>query len=71
MRRITISVADDVPDLVAIEKVRRVIENGRMSDDGKCYCYLTSFEVSKIVVVAHLTRTGNDAFHVYDKRTMG
>lgn len=38
-----IKVNDNIDDLTAITPVKRVIEQGKISDDGNSYCYLTLF----------------------------
>jgi hypothetical protein len=64
-RRITITVADDVTDLIALDYVRLVVAHGRVSY-GNTYCFATTFP-DGVVVAAHRTRTGSDAFHVYSR----
>ena len=39
----TIKIEDDIPDLVAISLVKEVIEQGKISNNGTSYCYLTVF----------------------------
>ena len=45
MAKIHIDIRDDIAPEVALECVKMVIENGKISNDGKQYCYLTSFNV--------------------------
>ena len=45
MAKIHIDIRDDIATEVALECVKMVIENGRISNKGKQYCYLTSFNV--------------------------
>ena len=37
----TIKIEDNIPDLVAISLVKAVIEQGKISNNGTSYCYLT------------------------------
>ena len=39
----TIKIEDNIPDLVAISLVKEVIEQGKISNNGTSYCYLTVF----------------------------
>ena len=39
----TIKIEDDIPDIVAITLVKEVIEQGKISNNGTSYCYLTVF----------------------------
>ena len=40
----TIKIEDGIDDLTAISLVKKVIEQGVISDNGNSYCYLTCFE---------------------------
>ena len=40
---ITIEIKDNIDDLTAISLVKQVIEQGKISNNGNSYCYLTSF----------------------------
>lgn len=39
----TIKIEDGIDDLTAISLVKEVIDEGKISRDGKSYCYLTLF----------------------------
>ena len=39
----TIKIEDNISDLVAISLVKEVIEQGKISNNGTSYCYLTVF----------------------------
>lgn len=39
----TIKIEDSIDDLTAISLVKEVIGEGKISNDGKSYCYLTLF----------------------------
>ena len=39
----TIKIEDDIDDLTAITLVKQVIEQGKISNYGNSYCYLTLF----------------------------
>jgi hypothetical protein len=47
MEKIIVKNHTDLPITSVMELVKIVINNGRISNDGKQYCYLTSFEVDK------------------------
>lgn len=40
----TIKIEDNIDDLTAISVVKKVIEQGKISDDSNSYCYLTLFD---------------------------
>lgn len=44
--KIHIDIRDDIPDAIALKCVLEVVENGRVSDGGKSYCYATHFQTS-------------------------
>ena len=39
----TIEIKDNIDDLTAISLVKQVIEQGKISNNGNSYCYLTTF----------------------------
>ena len=39
----TIKIEDSIDDLTVINLVKQVIEQGKISNNGNSYCYLTSF----------------------------
>ena len=39
----TIKIEDNIDDLTAITLVKQVIEQGKISNNGNSYCYLTLF----------------------------
>ena len=39
----TIKIEDGIDDLTAVSLVKQVIEQGKISDNGNSYCYLTMF----------------------------
>lgn len=45
MQRITIDIEPAVTTSMAVEMVRAVISQGRISEDGLSYCYATTFNV--------------------------
>lgn len=51
----------------ALRAVQRVIRNGRISDNGKCYCYVTVFPELQVAVMAKLLKVG-DSFKVVDSK---
>ena len=40
----TIKIEDNISDIVAISLVKEVIEQGKISNNGTSYCYLTLFD---------------------------
>ena len=40
----TIKIEDNIDDLTAINLVKQVIEQGKISNNGNMYCYLTLFD---------------------------
>lgn len=46
MQRITIDIEPVVTTSMAVEMVRAVISQGRISDKGRSYCYATTFNVN-------------------------
>ena len=47
MSKIIIKNQSEIDDISVLTLVQRVIKNGRISNNGKQYCYLTSFEIEK------------------------
>ena len=44
--KIHLDIRDDIPPTVALQCVLEVVKDGRVSDDGKSYCYATPFRTS-------------------------
>lgn len=65
MNKIIIHYKDTKPT-DALEYVSKVIEQGRISDQGECYCRASVFK-DGTEVLAELTKRGNDVFRVYGK----
>lgn len=40
----TIKIEDNISDIVAISLIKEVIEQGKISNNGTSYCYLTIFD---------------------------
>lgn len=55
----------DIPDAVALRCVLSVVEGGRVSNEGRSYCWLTVFDtrVGRVAVNTAWPRKG-DVFHV-------
>jgi hypothetical protein len=68
-RRITINIAEDVSDHDAVSFVADVIAMGRISNDGKQYCFGVVRNLDdprgQLSCGSHITRGGADAFHVW------
>ena len=60
----TIEIKDNIDDLTAISLVKQVIEQGKISNNGNSYCYLTMF--GDICVETRLYRK-SPCFRVYTK----
>ena len=44
--KIHLDIRDDIPPTIALECVRDVVADGRVSNNGKMYCYATQFYTS-------------------------
>lgn len=53
-----------IDDVLALWYVQQVIEEGRVSDTGTAYCYLTVFNTN--IVVNAKRNKKSDTFLVYD-----
>ena len=60
----TIEIKDNIDDLTAISLVKKVIEQGKISNNGNSYCYLTLFD--NICVETRQYRKSS-CFRVYKK----
>ena len=60
-----IHVADDVLDLNAADCVAAVVRQGKISNDGKSYCYITSFKTGLVVATLGTKPNGTTSFRVY------
>lgn len=52
-------IIDNQSDLTmeeALEYVLTVVQQGKISNNGKQYCYVTTFKKSEIVVVSYLNK---------------
>jgi len=65
MGKLIIENRTDMPDLEAMWYVMEVMRDGRVSNDGKQYCYATVWKHSKIVVYTDLNKK-SDRFVVED-----
>ena len=64
----TIKIKDNISDLVAISLVKEVIEQGKISNNGTSYCYLTVF--GNICVETQQYRK-TPCFRVYKEENKG
>lgn len=62
-KRININIYDGITDSAAISFVSQIIEGGRISGNGKSYCYGT-VSSSGIQCSAEVNKSGSDSFHV-------
>tara|TARA_R110000796_G_C14286681_1_gene403433 strand:+ start:119 stop:334 length:216 start_codon:yes stop_codon:yes gene_type:complete len=67
MGKLIIKNQSSLSDRDAMRIVGRVIEEGRMSDDGKAYCYLSIYNLlpNKVAVSARLNKS-SDTFTLWD-----
>ncbi len=63
MGKIAVTFEDNIDPQEALSYVKKVVGQGRISNNNKQYCYLTTFE-SGIHVSAGISKT-QDSFHVY------
>ena len=47
MSKFIIKNQTEIDDIYVLTLVKKVIADGRISNNGKQYCYLTSFEINK------------------------
>ena len=66
MSRIIIQNDSSKGDYKALRMLLNVIGDGRVSNDGKCYCYVSVFPKEKLAIYADVTRKGTDKFIVRD-----
>lgn len=65
--RIIINVEDDIAPAVAAYRVASVVGEGRVSGNGECYCYATTF-TDGAAVYAVRRKSGTDVFYVRKDR---
>ena len=66
MNRIIINNLTNASDEEAIALVEAVIKQGKISNKGKQYCYVTTFKSGQ-AVSTDLTKKGSHVFHVYQQ----
>jgi len=66
MNRIIINNRSKLDDRTVLDMVHSVVRNGKVSNDGKQYCYLITF-VNGHAVSCSLTRTGQTRFDVWKR----
>lgn len=66
MSKIIINNHSKAEDLLVLSAVTVVISEGRISDNGKCYCFATKFPQQKLWVCSEVTKAGTDKFVVFD-----
>lgn len=64
---ILIHKSDAISDYDALLYIQSVIRNGRISNDGKCYCYVTEF---KDGVIVYADKKKVDIFTVTKRRVV-
>ena len=60
----------ELADEICLEMTQKVVEMGKISGNGDCYCYATTFDVNgeKYVVCFNKTKTGF-SFSINRKRS--
>lgn len=51
--KIHIDIRNNLSPTVALECVKQVIAQGKISDDGKSYCYATTFDTNEGEIWVH------------------
>ena len=65
-RRINIQIRDGIDPYSAVERVMNAMHNGRISGDGKYYCWVTTFSDGTVVYTRGPNKAVNsDSFVVY------
>ena len=68
MSKIIIRNSSTVSDQLALDLVSRVIQDGRVSDEGKAYCFMTVFMVGNIEIAVSTKKNKTcDTFYVYTR----
>ena len=67
MSKIIIQNDSSLPDIRALAYVKAVMEMGRISNNDKQYCYLTTFGENGEIVVATDLNKKSDRFVIYDR----
>jgi hypothetical protein len=66
-RRILITINDpNISDFDALMSVTAIIQGGRISDEGKAYCYCSAWDNGDQVFADKL-KSGTDKFYVTNK----
>ena len=61
----TIKIEDNIDDLTSINLVKQVIEQGKISNNGNSYCYLTIFDDISVETRQHRK---SPCFRVYKNK---
>lgn len=69
MGRIIINNKSKLSDTKVLDYVQRVISMGRISNDDKQYCYLTTFPVD--IAISTTLNKGSDSFTIIDSKWRG
>lgn len=66
MNKIIINNKTKLNDEVALKLVLSVIAKGRISGDGKCYCYASLFQIQNSEILVYTQKRKNDIFTILD-----
>ena len=65
-RRVNIQVRDGIDPAIAVQRVATVMAGGRVSDEGRDYCWVSTFSDGIVVCVLRVYgRVNSDSFVVY------
>jgi len=67
MGKLIIENRTDMPDIEALWYVMEVMRDGRISNDGKQYCYATAWKLTGIVVYTDLNKKSDRFVVEYTK----
>lgn len=64
--RVIINNRSDCDEITCVELVKHVISQGRISNEGKQYCYATTFNNPKVIVWTSVNKT-TDTFTIINE----
>ena len=64
IKKIIINNHTDLSDLDVLDFISEVVILGKISNEGKSYCYLTSYKSGVVITARHHDKSGNNTFHI-------
>lgn len=64
-KRLIINIYDDTDPKDAVDHVRAVMEQGRISNNNTTYCLGTTFKDGYVVYADHIPSSGTDTFRIW------